>query len=92
MTESAMERAPWERPAPVRHEGMNGTGIRQGEKIMADYSVRLDGEEFLRTVVMRVRSAWPLQGGLTYVSALEGAENGSGRIYAVRTETIRVIA
>jgi len=92
MTESAMERAPWERPTPVHHEGMNGTGIRRGEKIMADYSVYLGGEEFRRTVIMRVRSAWPLREGLTYVCALEGVENGNGRIYAVCTETIRAIA
>lgn len=87
-----MEHAPWYRPTPVKVEGMNGTGIRRGEKIMADYSVRLHGVESMRTVVLRVRSAWPLQGGLTYVSALDGAENGNYGIYAVRTETIRVIA
>lgn len=88
--EATMERAPWERPKPFRPEGMNDTGIREGDKIMAEYDVRLDGKEFRRTVVMHVNSAWPLQNGSTYVSNMDA--DGHGPAYAVHTDSIRIIA
>lgn len=66
--------------------GMNGTGIDKGEKVRGDFTYKVGGETYKRSVVLVVKHAWPMgQPNRTYIS------DGTNR-YVVETDSLVIIA